>query len=218
LNYIIKTPYFCQSFLNDSDNIKKMDRFSFLNTVHSEFIADLYEQYQENPDGIEPSWRSFFQGYDLANADYAINGEENTEIEIPNHVHKEFKVIELINGYRIRGHLFTKTNPVRDRRAYTPTLAIENFGLNKNDLKTKFNAGSILGVESKSLELAKSISEIPTKGLGYTKKLLNYSLNNSLDDQLNLEAETQALSAKSEDHKEGIQAFLEKRSPIFTGK
>ena len=72
--------------------------------------------------------------------------------------------------------------------------------------------------ELKSLELAKSISEMPTKGLGYTKKLLNYSLNNSLDDQLNLEAETQALSAKSEDHKEGIQAFLRKRSPIFTGK
>ena len=72
--------------------------------------------------------------------------------------------------------------------------------------------------ESKSLELAKSISEMPTKGLGYTKKLLNYSLNNSLDDQLNLEAETQALSAKSEDHKEGIQAFLGKRSPVFTGK
>jgi len=47
---------------------------------------------------------------------------------------------------------------------------------------------------------------------------LNHSLNNSLDDQLNLEAETQALSAKSGDHKEGIQAFLEKRSPIFTGK
>jgi len=72
--------------------------------------------------------------------------------------------------------------------------------------------------ESKSLELAKSISAMPTKGLGYTKKLLNHSLNNSMDDQLNLEAETQALSAKSEDHKEGIQAFLEKRSPVFTGK
>jgi 2-(1,2-epoxy-1,2-dihydrophenyl)acetyl-CoA isomerase len=72
--------------------------------------------------------------------------------------------------------------------------------------------------ESKSLELAKSISEMPTRGLGYTKNLLNHSLNNSLDNQLDLEADIQALSAKSEDHKEGIQAFLEKRSPVFSGK
>ena len=72
--------------------------------------------------------------------------------------------------------------------------------------------------ESKSLELAKSIAAMPTKGLGNIKKLLNQSLHNSLDDQLNLEAETQALSAKSEDHQEGIQAFLEKRIPQFTGK
>jgi len=72
--------------------------------------------------------------------------------------------------------------------------------------------------ESKSLELVKFISEMPTKGLGYTKKLLNHSLNNSLEEQLDLEAEIQALSAKSEDHKEGIQAFLEKRPPVFTGK
>ena len=72
--------------------------------------------------------------------------------------------------------------------------------------------------KSKSLELAKTISQMPTKGLGYTKKLLNHSLNNSLEDQLDLEAEIQALSAKSEDHQEGIQAFLKKRSPVFTGK
>ena len=47
---------------------------------------------------------------------------------------KEFKVINLINGYRNRGHLFTKTNPVRDRRKYSPTLDISNFGLDESDL------------------------------------------------------------------------------------
>jgi len=129
-----------------------MDRFSFLNTVHTEFIADLYEQYQENPDKVEPSWRSFFQGYDLANSDYSLDNEENIDVEIPQQVYKEFKVIELINGYRTRGHLFTKTNPVRNRRTYTPTLAIENFGLTQKDLQIKFNAGSILGLEPKTLQ------------------------------------------------------------------
>ena len=52
-------------------------------------------------------------------------------VEVPAHVHKEFQVIELINGYRSRGHLFTKTNPVRERRSYEPSLALENFGLAK---------------------------------------------------------------------------------------
>ena len=72
--------------------------------------------------------------------------------------------------------------------------------------------------EIRSIKLADTIAAMPTKGLGYTKKLLSQTFNNSLEDQLNLEAETQALSANSEDHKEGIQAFLEKRTPQFTGK
>ncbi len=129
-----------------------MDRFSFLNTVHTEFIADLYEQYLENPDTVEPSWRGFFQGYDLANTDYSLKREISTEVEIPEQVFKEFKVIELINGYRTRGHLFTKTNPVRNRRPYAPSLDIENFDLNKDDLQTVFNAGSILGLQPTTLE------------------------------------------------------------------
>ena len=72
--------------------------------------------------------------------------------------------------------------------------------------------------EIRSIKLADTIAAMPTKGLGYTKKLLSQTFNNSLEDQLSLEAETQALSANSEDHKEGIQAFLEKRTPQFTGK
>ena len=45
-----------------------MDRFSFLNAAHTAFFADLYEQYLQNPDSVEPSWRSFFQGFDFAQA------------------------------------------------------------------------------------------------------------------------------------------------------
>ncbi|MFC4268082.1 2-oxoglutarate dehydrogenase E1 component [Polaribacter marinivivus] len=126
-----------------------MDKYSFLNAAHTGFIADLYDKYLINPDAIEPSWRSFFQGYDLANESYSIKEEEN--FEIPQEVKKEFLVIDLINGYRTRGHLFTKTNPVRERRQYKPTLDIENFGLTENDLDLEFSAGEILGLGKTTL-------------------------------------------------------------------
>ncbi|PHR73614.1 MAG: 2-oxoglutarate dehydrogenase E1 component [Lutibacter sp.] len=128
-----------------------MDKFSFLNAAHTGFIADLYDQYLEKPDAVEPSWRSFFQGYDLANENYSITDDE-VSVEVPEHVHKEFQILELINGYRTRGHLFTKTNPVRDRRSYNPTLDIKNFGLSEGDLESIFSAGSILGLGNTSLK------------------------------------------------------------------
>jgi 2-oxoglutarate dehydrogenase E1 component len=59
---------------------------------------------------------------------------------------KEFRVINLIQGYRSRGHLFTRTNPVRIRRKYSPTLALENFGLSEADLDTVFQAGTEIGI------------------------------------------------------------------------
>ena len=133
-----------------------MDKFSFLNAAHTGFISDLYEQYQKNPDAVEPSWRSFFQGYDLANENYSLTDEE--EVKIPEEVRKEFLVIDLIDGYRTRGHLFTKTNPVRERRKYSPTLDLENFGLTSEDLSTVFSAGQILG--SGPLKLSEIIKHL----------------------------------------------------------
>ena len=128
-----------------------MDKFSFLNAAHTGYIADLYDKYLQNPDIVEPSWRSFFQGYDLANENFSLTDDSEASVEIPQSVRKEFLVVDLINGYRTRGHLFTKTNPVRDRRKYTPTLDIENFGLTKSDLDSTFNAGEIVGIGPKKL-------------------------------------------------------------------
>lgn len=148
-----------------------MDRFSFLNAAHTAFFSDLYEQYLENPDSIEPSWRSFFQGFDFANTEYG-NGfyEDTVEVSqpkqqvsspasqpvsdysgIPEKLQKEFKVLNLIEGYRTRGHLFTKTNPVRDRRVFKPSLELENFGLSNADLDTVFDAGKEVGMQPSTL-------------------------------------------------------------------
>jgi 2-oxoglutarate dehydrogenase E1 component len=144
-----------------------MDKFSFLNAAHTGFIGDLYEQYLINPDAVEPSWRSFFQGYDLANENYSLTDDEEVSTKIPKEVRKEFLVIDLINGYRTRGHLFTKTNPVRDRRKYTPTLELETFGLTQNDLATVFNAGDFLGIGPKSLaEIIQHLENIYCNSIG----------------------------------------------------
>lgn len=131
-----------------------MDKYSFLNAAHTAYFADLYEQYQVNPDSVEPSWRAFFQGYDFGSESYGMDGDivEGVSTQIPEHVQKEFQVVKLIDGYRNRGHLFTKTNPVRARRKYAPTLEIENFGLSQSDLSTVFSAGEILGIGAQSLQ------------------------------------------------------------------
>ncbi len=143
-----------------------MDKFSFLNTQHLSHIANLYDQYLIKPDTIEPSWRSFFQGYDFANEEY-VTTKETTAFKVPENVLKEFKVIDLINGYRIRGHLFTKTNPVRERRKYTPTLALENFGLSKSDLNTTFNAGEIIGTGKATLhKIIKHLETVYCESIG----------------------------------------------------
>lgn len=127
-----------------------MDSFSFLGSVHGAFVEELYQEYLENPDAVEPSWRSFFQGYNFAHQNYS--DEDLEEIEVPESVNKEFKVINLINEYRTRGHLFTKTNPVRQRRVYKPDLAIERFGLSNDDLDTVFQAGTELRIGPATLK------------------------------------------------------------------
>ena len=68
------------------------------------------------------------------------------------------------------------------------------------------------------LKMAGTIAQMPTYGLALTKKALNQSLTNNLEQQLALEDELQTLAGNSEDYKEGTSAFLEKRKPIFKGK
>nr|WP_321234523.1 2-oxoglutarate dehydrogenase E1 component [uncultured Psychroserpens sp.] len=146
-----------------------MDKYSFLNAAHTAYFADLYEQYQKNPDSVEPSWRAFFQGYDFGSESYGMEGDivEGVSAQIPEHVQKEFQVVKLIDGYRSRGHLFTRTNPVRERRKYAPTLEIENFGLTKADLDTEFNAGETLGIGKQTLkEIVRHLESIYCDSIG----------------------------------------------------
>jgi len=146
-----------------------MDRFSFLNAIHPSYIAEQYDKYLQYPDSVEPSWRAFFQGFDFGIESGSLEdlGIESGESSGSKNVTKEFQVIKLIDGYRTRGHLFTKTNPVRERRKYSPTLDLENFGLSESDLKTHFKAGEILGIGEASLEeIIKHLKSIYCDSIG----------------------------------------------------
>ncbi|APQ17790.1 2-oxoglutarate dehydrogenase E1 component [Maribacter hydrothermalis] len=154
-----------------------MDKYSFLNTAHTSFFSELYDKYLVNPDSVEPSWRAFFQGFDFGLEssldELSIDENRTTAIvngatsEMPESLQKEFQVIRLIDGYRSRGHLFTATNPVRERRHYEPSLAIKNFGLEESDLATIFNAGDIIGIGPSSLnEIVRHLESIYCDAIG----------------------------------------------------
>lgn len=161
-----------------------MDKFSFLNAAHSQLIEDLYQQYLKFPDSLEPSWKAFFQGFDFALENYGEDGLENSASsataavqfatqslakgEFPEDIQKEFKVLNLIEGYRQRGHLFTNTNPVRERRHYEPSLDLENFGLSSADLNTTFNSATETGMNASATlkDLISHLEKIYCESIG----------------------------------------------------
>lgn len=130
-----------------------------------EAIEALYLQYKENPENVDESFRFFFQGFDLATKHFPGKPQQSTDPNcVPN---KEIAVMNLITGYRRRGHLFTKNNPVRERRQYSPNLDIENFGLSESDLELEFEAGKEIGIGRATLrEIVEHMQETYCKSIG----------------------------------------------------
>lgn len=124
-----------------------MEKHSFLGNGEIGAIDEMYQLYKNNPDSVSEDWRKFFEGFEFAQQHYPVKPERSGSFN-----DKEFKVINLIQAYRKRGHLFTKTNPVRTRRKYFPTLDLENFGLSQSDLQESFHAGTEIGLGKVSLK------------------------------------------------------------------
>ncbi len=122
-----------------------MDKFSYLSNIDPDKLDDLYNSYKSDPSSVDVSWQNFFKGFEFGLANFH---KDKSGSILP----EEFKVMNLILAYRQRGHLFTKTNPVRVRRKYSPTLDIENFGLTNSDLNTLFNAGIEIGIGKAKLQ------------------------------------------------------------------
>ena len=123
---------------------------SYLSNADVDSVEELYQSYKNDPQSVDESWKRFFEGFDLAYGNLGLNG---TSGAVSKDMMKEINVLHLINnGYRTRGHFFTKTNPVRARRKYEPNLDIENFGLEQSDLDKTFNAGVEIGIGAAKLK------------------------------------------------------------------
>src|SRR5215217_5854836 len=114
-----------------------MNSLNYINQGNAAFIDSLYENYKQDPESVDFGWQKFFEGFDFGRSAEA----PAVSAETPQHFLKEINVLNMIDGYRGRGHLFAKTNPVRERRHYFPGKELDTFGLSEADLDTVFNAG-----------------------------------------------------------------------------
>ncbi|MCU0450220.1 MAG: 2-oxoglutarate dehydrogenase E1 component [Bernardetiaceae bacterium] len=136
-----------------------MDPFSYIANADVSVIDTYYQQYKADPSSVDESWRQFFAGFDfsLAYAEQSGNGNGHGPSMAPaptaeaTDQAKELRVRNLIQAYRSRGHLKSRTNPVRERRDRKALLDLQDFKLTEADLDTSFVAGRALGLGTAKL-------------------------------------------------------------------
>ena len=145
-----------------------MKDFSYITNSHPEFIENLYRDYMKDPESVDPELKKFFEGFDFAinNAVVKANGNGHSATTKEEASEKagttaaqpaidwmrEIRVYRMILGFRNKGHLIAKTNPIRERKDRHANLDLGFFGLNEEDLDKTFHAGNLIGVGSTTLK------------------------------------------------------------------
>ena len=139
-----------------------MKDFSFITNAHPEYIENLYRDFQQDPARVDPEMKKFFEGFDFAMTQAIprpVNGSNGKVTAVPREVvtedtldwMREIRVYRLILGFRNKGHLIAKTNPIRPRRDRGANLDLAFFGLHEEDLDKDFAAGNLLGLGTTTL-------------------------------------------------------------------
>jgi 2-oxoglutarate dehydrogenase E1 component len=171
-----------------------MKDFSYITNSHPSFIEGMYQQFLQDPTSIDPDLKKFFEGFDFAMQNGNNNVVANTA-SIPTqtssaatHVSaansnagssttdwaKEIAVYRLILGYRNKGHLIAKTNPIRERKDRHANLDLHFFGLSEADLNTNFNAGNFIGLGATSLQnIIEHLHNVYAKNIGIEFKYIS---------------------------------------------
>lgn len=135
-----------------------MDNYSYIANAHAAYIDELYKSYQQDPEAVDFGWRKFFEGYDFSIKYAAENGGNGHAAAGAKPAagptaeqDKEVQVRNLIYAYRSRGHLKSKTNPVRPRKDRKARLELTDFNLTEADLDTVFKVGEEIGIGAATL-------------------------------------------------------------------
>lgn len=139
-----------------------MKDFSYITSSHPEFIENLYRDFVKNPDSVDPELKKFFEGFDFAigNGRNGTNGvsaptaapESVSTITDGVNWRKELGAYRMILGYRNKGHLIAKTNPIRERRDRDANLNLSFFNLTEEDLDKTFQVGERVGLGPATLK------------------------------------------------------------------
>ncbi len=135
-----------------------MKDFSYITNSHPAFIEETYKAFVQDPSSVDPDLKKFFEGFDFAvsNGHAATGAASETTSTVANASgvdwQKEINVYRLILGYRNRGHLLAKTNPIRPRKDRKANLDLSYFGLSDSDLSQTFQAGKFVGLGATSLK------------------------------------------------------------------
>lgn len=145
-----------------------MNKYSYISNADVDYIDQLYTNYKTSPESIDSSWQKFFEGFDFSKSQELKEGEIINNEGNSNFSSKELNVVDLINAYRTKAHLKSKTNPIRPRKDRKPNLDLENFNLSESDLETKFYAGNLLNLGTVSLKtIIDKLKEVYESALGY---------------------------------------------------
>lgn len=135
-----------------------MKDFSYITNSHPAYIESLYQEFVQNPEAIDPDMKKFFEGFDfaIANGSGTASGSGSNGQALPAtdgiDWMKEIKVYRLILGYRNKGHLLAKTNPIRPRKDRGANLGLSFFGLSEADMNTTYQAGNLIGLGATTLK------------------------------------------------------------------
>ncbi|MEI9913273.1 MAG: 2-oxoglutarate dehydrogenase E1 component [Bacteroidota bacterium] len=139
-----------------------MKDFSYITSSHPDFIENLYNDFIKDPNSVDPELKKFFEGFDFAigNGKVGSNGAKTTAapaaIAVPVQADginwkKELGAYRMILGYRNKGHLIAKTNPIRERKDRDANLTLSFFGLGEDDLDKVFQVGERIGIGPSTL-------------------------------------------------------------------